>query len=284
MGEVKKLAVVGSGTMGAQIAQLAALSGLDVALLDVSEPALAGARERVGKALDLAVRMKKLGAAARDAALGRMVFSAELSAAAGVDFVIEAVTEDLAVKSAVLAGINRLLPSGAVIATNTSALSISELAGASGRPAQFVGLHFMNPPDAMKLVELVAGPETSPETVEAAAALARKLGREPVRVPDTPGFVVNRVLIPMINEAARLLESAGVKAPDVDAAMRLGAGWPMGPLGLADFIGLDVVLAQLRTLSEKVDPARYRPARVLEELVAAGKLGRKTGEGFYRYR
>ena len=277
----QRAVVVGAGTMGRGIAQVLVEAGLRVGLHDASaevlEAAVDSVRERIRRRLDRGeVRGDPQEMAARLRPLP------QLEDLAGVDLAIEAVPERLDLKQGVLARLDRLLPAGAVLATNTSGLDLAALAGATARPQRVVGLHFFNPPPAMPLVEIVAGPRTSPEVVTAAAALARRCGKTPIEVGNRPGFAVNRLLFTMIAEAVRALEEGVASAEDLDRALRLGAGHPIGPLALADFVGLDVCLDILESLEARLGP-RYAPPEGLRRLVGEGRLGRKSGGGFFDY-
>jgi 3-hydroxybutyryl-CoA dehydrogenase len=268
-GAPSKVAVVGAGVMGAGIAQVLAAAGIEVVLVDSDEGALERARPQISRA-------------AASAGAATPVFSADMAVVSPCGAAIEAVTESLDVKRAVFRALDAALPPHAFIASNTSSLSIADLASATDRAALVAGMHFMNPPTAMKLVEVVRAPRTSDGTVARVVALAERLGKVPVVVRDSPCFVVNRLLMPLVNEAARLV-AEGVAAPDdVDRAMTLGANFPMGPLRLADLIGLDVVEAELRELERALGPA-YAPSDEIVRRVAAGDIGRKCGRGFFGY-
>lgn len=273
--------VAGAGAMGRGIAQVLLEAGLSVGLHDASGDVLDAA---VGAVRERVRRRCGRGEVAGDPEeiAGRLRPLPELENLAGVDLAVEAVPERLDLKRKVLARLDRLLPPGAMIASNTSGLDLEALAGATGRPERVVGMHFFNPPPAMPLVEIVAAPQTSPEVVTAAAGLARRCGKTPVEVGNRPGFAVNRLLFAMVAEAARALEEGVAPAADLDLAMRLGAGHPIGPLALADFVGLDVCLDILESLEAGLGP-RYSPPGSLRRLVAEGRLGRKTGGGFFDY-
>jgi 3-hydroxybutyryl-CoA dehydrogenase len=281
--DIKTVAVVGAGTMGGGIAQVLVKSGYSVILNDVAQPFLDRAVERISKGLGRDVEKGRMTAEERDAALARLTTSTELSALAAADFVIEAVIESFETKASVFRALEGIARPEVIFASNTSSISISKLAAQTKRPAQFVGLHFFNPVPVMKLVEVVPGLETSSETVETATALATSVGKTPIRVNDYPGFVSNRVLMPMINEAVFCVMEGVGDAAAVDGVMKLGMNHPMGPLELADLIGLDVCLDIMKVLYEGFHDSKYRPCPLLEKMVAAGRLGRKTGRGFYEY-
>ena len=281
--DISKIGVLGSGQMGAGIAQGAALSGFDVVLHDISEVALEKAMADIARRLDRMVQREKIGASDKDAALGRLSSSVSVDGIESCGLVVEAVTENMAVKGEVLAAADRALQNGAILASNTSSISITKLAAGTSRPAQFIGMHFMNPVPIMKLVEVIRGLETSDETFRAVKDVAEKMGKTVVCSQDYPGFIVNRILIPMLNEAIFALYEGIATAEDIDAAMKLGTNQPMGPLTLADFIGLDTVLAIAEVLHEGLGDSKYRPCPLLRNYVAAGRLGKKTGRGFFDY-
>lgn len=277
------VAVIGAGTMGRGIAYVAIAKGLTVALHDTSAAALDQAREEILALIDKGVRRGTLAADVAAKASERLTTTTTLAdAVTGRDAVVENVVEDLDVKRQVLTAIESHTSSTTLVATNTSALSIDELAQSLEHADRYVGMHFFNPVHAMALCEVIRGDATSQATVEAASALARRLGKTPVVVRDSPGFLATRINCLVGNEAMRMLDEGIASAADIDEAVRLGLRYPMGPLELADLVGLDVRLAALRTLHERLGD-RYRPARCLEELVAAGHLGRKTGRGFFTY-
>lgn len=282
---IKTVGVVGAGTMGHGIAQVLLRHGRSVTLCDVSDAILARAKEKISKGLARDVEKGRLSADEKEKALGRLRTTTQLGALASADFVIEAVIEKFEAKAEVLRALEATLGSRpeVVFASNTSSISITRLAAETKRPARFVGLHFFNPVPVMKLVEVIAGLETSSATVETATALATSLGKTPVRVSDFPGFVSNRVLMPMINEAVFTLMESVADAKGIDDVMKLGMNHPMGPLELADFIGLDVCLDILKVLYEGFRDPKYRPCPLLEKMVKAGRLGRKSGRGFYDY-
>jgi 3-hydroxybutyryl-CoA dehydrogenase len=283
MESIKTIGVVGAGTMGHGIAQVAAQSGYEVVLVDAVPEALERGRAHIGKGYERLVAKGKLAAEDRDRALGRLRTAGDLAALAAADLVVEAVVEREDVKRKVLAELDRVCAPAAILATNTSSISITRLAGATSRPEKVIGMHFMNPVPVMQLVEVIRGLATSQETWEAVEAASRKMGKTPVEVHDAPGFVSNRVLMPMINEAIFCLYEGVGKAEAIDEVMKLGMNHPMGPLALADLIGLDVCLDILRVLQEGFGDPKYRPCPLLVKMVDAGRLGRKSGRGFYEY-
>jgi 3-hydroxybutyryl-CoA dehydrogenase len=279
-----RVAVVGAGTMGHGIAYVAALAGMPVTLTDSRAEALAEALGRIGELLEGAVRRGKVADAERAAVAGRLRPEPELAAAvAGADVVIEAVVEDLGVKQRLFADVERAAPAGALLATNTSSLSVAAIAAAVREPARVVGLHFFNPVPAMKLVEVVTHPRASAAAVERGIAFARALGKEPIVVRDSPGFASSRLGLALGLEAMRMLEQGVASAEDIDKAMELGYGHPMGPLKLSDLVGLDVRLAIAESLYRALEDPQFAPPRILREKVARGELGKKTGKGFYTW-
>jgi 3-hydroxybutyryl-CoA dehydrogenase len=283
MASLRTIGVIGAGTMGTGIAQVCALAGRSVSMLDVDEQRVAQGRDAVARGLERLVKKAKLSAAARDAALGRLQGGTDYSILRNCDFVIEAATENQALKLEILREVDACASRDAILATNTSSISIAKLAAATGRAARFVGMHFFNPVPVMALVEVVHGPRTAPFTIEAAVELAKRLGKTPVVVKDSPGFAVNRLLCPMLNEAVLAYAEGIATAQDIDQAMQLGCNHPVGPLALCDLIGLDVVLAVMEVFERDFNDPKYRPAPLLKEMVAAGRLGRKSGRGFYTY-
>ena len=281
--EIKAIGVVGAGQMGGGIAHVAALAGIDVALADVSAAVVEKGVAAIARNLDRQVAKGTVTAAAKAAALARIRPEVGLAGLAGCQLAIEAVVEDLDVKLGVLTELDRLLVPGAILASNTSSISITKLASATSRPERFIGMHFMNPVPMMQLVEVIRGLATGDDTYREVEALAKRLGKVPVEVNDFPGFVANRVLMPMINEAVYTVYE-GVGTPEaVDTVMKLGMNHPMGPLALADLIGLDTCLAILRVLHDGLGDPKYRPCPLLVKMVDAGRLGRKSGHGFYTY-
>ncbi|NLG80566.1 MAG: 3-hydroxybutyryl-CoA dehydrogenase [Firmicutes bacterium] len=281
--DVSRLAVIGAGQMGSGIAQVAATAGLSVTLLDVSEDLARKGLAAVEKGLSRAIEKGKLDPVEKDAVLARIRIGADLSLASDADMVIEAVVENVDVKKDVFRKLDALLAPDAIIASNTSSISITRLAAATGRPEKVIGMHFMNPVPAMKLVEIISGQATSDETREVTWALAERMSKTPVAVSDYPGFVSNRLLMPMINEAAYCLMEGVASREDIDTVMRLGMNHPMGPLALADLIGLDTCLYIMEVLYEGFKDSKYRPCPLLRRMVDAGYLGKKVGKGFYTY-
>jgi 3-hydroxybutyryl-CoA dehydrogenase len=280
---IKTIGVVGAGTMGNGIAQVFAHAGFDVVLHDAVAPALERARKTIEASLQRFVEKGKLTDGDRQAALGRLRSTESIDDLAPADYVVEAIVEDANARSALFARLDALLQRHAILTSNTSSISITALGAATKRPDRVLGMHFMNPVPLMTLVELIRGQATSTESMEAASELCRRLGKTAVEAADYPGFISNRVLMPMINEAVYCVME-GVGTPEaIDSVMKLGMNHPMGPLTLADFIGLDVCLAIMNVLHDGFGDAKYRPCPLLRRMVAAGHLGRKTGRGFYQY-
>ncbi|HLZ46354.1 MAG TPA: 3-hydroxyacyl-CoA dehydrogenase NAD-binding domain-containing protein [Gemmatimonadales bacterium] len=281
---MSKVAVVGAGTMGNGIAHVFAQAGWETVLIDVNEAAVKRALAVIEKHTERQVTKGALTAQERRSMLSRITTATSLDAAQDAEIVVEAVTENPKIKFDTCGTLSRLTAPSTILASNTSSISITEIARHTDRPAQVIGMHFMNPVPLMPLVEVVRGRETSSDTVKRTVELSKQLGKTPVEVKDAPGFVSNRVLMPMINEAIFCVQD-GIATPEaVDQVMTLGMKHPLGPLALADLIGLDVCLDILRVLQHGLDKHKYRPAKLLEEMVAAGKLGRKSGAGFYVYR
>jgi 3-hydroxybutyryl-CoA dehydrogenase len=283
MMDIKRIGVVGAGTMGNGIAQVFAQAGFDVRLVDAAAGALERAQVTIEKSLAKFVDKGRLTTTERDAALGRLATGTSLDALGSVDFVVEAIFEDLQAKREVFARLDQITRPSVILATNTSSISITVLGAATNRPDRVLGMHFMNPVPLMTLVELIRGQATSAESLLTATELCMRLGKTAVEAADYPGFIANRILMPMINEAIfALMEGVGT-AEAIDSVMKMGMNHPMGPLTLADFIGLDVCLAILEVLHSGLGDPKYRPCPLLRRMVAAGHLGRKSGQGFYKY-
>jgi 3-hydroxybutyryl-CoA dehydrogenase len=280
---IERMVVVGAGQMGAGIAQVAALSGVEVTLVDAVQPALEAGVKRIHGLLAKAVEKGKLTADAQKAALGKLKTAGAISEVKTAQFAVEAVTENEQVKRAIFEDLDRTLPPEAILASNTSSIPITRLAAGTKRPAQVIGMHFMNPVPVMQLVEIIRAAQTSDATYEATKGLAERFGKKTVLSKDFPGFIVNRILIPMLNEACFALGEGLATPQDIDEAIKLGLNHPMGPLALADFIGLDTCLYIAEVLHRGLGEDKYRPAPLLRQYVDAGWLGKKTGRGFYSY-
>jgi 3-hydroxybutyryl-CoA dehydrogenase len=283
MRDISRVGVLGTGQMGSGIAQAAAVAGYPTVARDIETGLLARGERSIQQSLDKLVEKAKLGAADRDAALGRLTFTVDLHDLAGCDLIIEAVTESLDLKTELWRTLDPLCPPRTIFASNTSSLSIGGMAAATGRPDRFVGLHFFNPVPLMPLVEVVRAIATSRETFETAMAFARRLGKEAIAAQDRSGFVVNRLLVPYLLDAARARESGLASTADIDRGMQLGCGHPMGPLALLDFVGLDTVVRIAEIMFDEYGEARFAPPPLLRRMVTAGLHGRKSGRGFYDY-
>ncbi len=281
--DIRRVGVIGAGTMGNGIAQVCAMAGLEVTLIDISDAAVERGIKTLAKSLDRLVQKEKIDEAQKAAALARVHGHTGYEALRGADLVVEAATENLELKLKILRQLDELLAEDAVIATNTSSISITQLAAVVKNPGRFIGMHFFNPVPLMALLELIRGLQTSDATHALAVAFAQRIGKTPVTAKNSPGFVVNRILCPMINEAIFVLQEGLASAEDIDTGMRLGCNHPIGPLALADMIGLDTMLAVMQVFYEGFNDPKYRPAPLLKEMVAAGRLGRKSGRGFYDY-
>ena len=283
MTEIRKVGVVGLGTMGAGIAQVSVQAGCDTVGREVTSELARRGRATIERYLTRGVEKGRMSGDELDAALDRLTLTTELSDFADCDLVIEAVLEELELKREVFAELDRVTRPDALLATNTSALSVAEIASATTRPGRVVGMHFFNPAPVLPLVEIVRAPDSSDAAVDAAYAWAERAGKQPVRCNDTPGFIVNRILIPLLNDCVRVLDEADVPPADLDKAMTNGAGWPLGPCALIDLIGVDVHVHASEALHAKLGESRMAAPERLVQMQQAGKLGRKSGEGFYTY-
>jgi 3-hydroxybutyryl-CoA dehydrogenase len=280
---IQKVGIVGAGTMGNGIAQAFAGAGIDVVMTDISDAALQRGLNTVSGSLDRLIKKEKINAEQKAAVLARISTSTDTAAIGECDLVVEAATENEALKLKIFKQLDELAKPGAILASNTSSISITKLAAATARPQQVIGLHFFNPVPMLALVEVISGLQTSEATLTTTEAVARQIGKTPAKIRNSPGFVVNRMLCPMINEAVFALAEGLASAVEIDEAMKLGANHPIGPLALCDLIGLDVELAIMQVLFEGFKDSKYRPAPLLMEMVEAGYLGRKTGRGFFNY-
>ncbi len=283
MSAIQTVGIIGAGTMGNGIAQACAVAGLKAVMIDVSDAALKRGAGAIAASLDRLVKKDKLSAADRDAAIARVTTTTGYGELANCDLIIEAATENVALKIDILRKVDGIAKQDAIIATNTSSISITQLAAVTSRGDRFIGMHFFNPVPLMALVELIRGLQTADATVERAAAFAKALGKTSIVVRNSPGFVVNRILCPMLNEAIFVLQEGLASATEIDDGMKLGCNHPIGPLALTDLVGLDVLLAVMNVFYADFNDPKYRPAPLLKEMVAAGYLGRKSGRGFYAY-
>jgi len=280
---IQTVGIIGAGTMGNGIAQACAVAGLSVVMVDISDAAVQKGIASVDASLTRLVKKEKISTQDKAAALARIQGATDYTALQSAQIVIEAATENLDLKQKILRQAADLLAPEVILASNTSSISITQLAAGTGRADRFIGMHFFNPVPMMALVEIIRGLQTSDATHDTVQALARQLGKTPITVKNAPGFVVNRILVPMINEAFFVLAEGLASADDIDAGMKLGCNQPIGPLALADMIGLDVCLAVMQVYLKEYGDSKYRPCPLLKEMVAAGRLGRKTGQGVYRY-
>lgn len=281
--KIRTVGIIGAGTMGNGIAQACAVAGVDAVMVDISDSAVNKGLTAIAGSLDRLVKKDKLSEADKQAALGRVKASTSYDELKAAQLVIEAATENEELKLRILKQVDALVAPEVIIASNTSSISITKLAAATGRADRFIGMHFFNPVPMMALVEIIRGLQTSDATHDAVKELAEKLGKTPITVKNAPGFVVNRILVPMINEAFFVLAEGIATADDIDAGMKLGCNHPIGPLALADMIGLDVCLAVMEVYLREYGDSKYRPCPLLKEMVAAGRLGRKSGRGVYTY-
>lgn len=280
---MKKVFIIGAGQMGLDIGQVMAKKGIEVVFRDINDAILDAAKAKLNKGLDKLVAKGKMDEAGKEAILSKISFTTELSAAADADLVVEAIVENVDIKKSVFAELDGICKPETIFATNTSSIAITQIAAATKRADKFIGMHFFNPATVMKLVEVIRGLHTSDETFKAVYDLSAEIGKEPVEVQEGPGFVVNRILIPMINEAIMVYEEGLASVEDIDKAMKLGCNHPMGPLALADLIGLDTCLHIMDVYLAETGDSKYRASRLLRQMVRGGKLGRKTGSGFYDY-
>ena len=278
---MKKIVVIGGGTMGLDIAQVFAKKGFDVVVRDISDEIIKASEARLNKGLDKLVSKGKMDEAGKKAVTDRITFTTDLNLAADADLVVEAAIENLEIKKSIFAELDKICKPETILASNTSSISITAIAAATKRADRFIGMHFFNPATVMKLIEVIRGANTSDETFQTIYALSQEIGKDPVEVAEAPGFVVNKILVPMINEAIGLVETGVASPEDIDKAMKLGANHPMGPLTLGDFIGLDVCLAIMDTLYTETGDPKYRASLLLRKMVRGGLLGNKTGKGFF---
>ncbi len=281
--KIQSVGVIGAGTMGNGIAQVCAVAGLDVVMVDINDAAVERGLAQISKSLDRLVKKETLTAEGKEAALKRIKGSTSYEDFKGLQLVIEAATENQAIKEKILHQVDEIVGKDTIIATNTSSLSITKLAALDSTPGRFIGMHFFNPPPLMALVEVIRGLQTSDETHAAIIEMSERIGKVPVTVKNSPGFVVNRILLPMINEAFFVLSEGLASPEDIDAGMKLGCNQPIGPLALADLIGLDTCLAIMDVYFENFKDSKYRACPLLREMVAAGYLGRKSGRGVFTY-